>query len=45
MSEVWPGVFAEQGTGMTVALLLNEIVYPEAECNKDDYCCHPIPEL
>jgi hypothetical protein len=29
----------EQGTGMTVALLLNELEYPKAECNEDDCCC------
>jgi hypothetical protein len=33
VSEVWPVVSAEQGTNMTIALLLNELGYPEAECN------------
>jgi hypothetical protein len=33
MSEVWPMVSDEQDVGTTAVLLLNELGYPEAECN------------
>jgi hypothetical protein len=41
VSEAWPVVSCEQGTDMTAALLLDELVYSEAKCNKDD-CCSPL---
>jgi hypothetical protein len=41
--EVWLVVCAEQGTDMTTALPLNELVYPKAKYSEDDSCCLPVP--